>query len=167
MYAQVGKFRVSWIISTVQLTRFLRNALFFQKPKCAMRGIGVSKIWRLKKLFQVLLLQYSKSRFSKIGQLLVLWDVVLSMAKWLNLSKIGRLHWENTVRRNVSMAFSTSQMPKNLVKSRVEDEWFDKFLAWVMWKNQYSHFRSHSIHIVKNYNYADLTIFFENYVKLL
>ena len=26
---------------------------------------------------------------------------------------------------NVSMAFSTSQMPKNLVKSRVADEWFD------------------------------------------
>ena len=58
------------------------------------------------------------------------------------------------------MAFSTSQMPKNFVKSRVEDEWFDEFLAWVMWKNQYSHFRSHSIHIVKNYNYADLTFFF-------
>ena len=28
---------------------------------------------------------------------------------------------------NVSMAFYTSQMPENLVKSRVEDEWFDEF----------------------------------------
>jgi hypothetical protein len=65
------------------------------------------------------------------------------------------------------MAFSTSQMPKNLVKSQVEDEWFDEFLVWVMCKNQYSHFGSHSIHIVKNYNYADLTIFFEKFVKSL
>ena len=65
------------------------------------------------------------------------------------------------------MAFSTSQMPKNFVKSWVEDEWFDEFLAWVMWKNQYSHFRSDSIHIVENYNNADLTILFEKIVKLL
>ena len=52
---------------------------------------------------------------------------------------------------NVSMAFSKSQMPKNLVKLRVEDKWFDEFLAWVIWKNPYSHFRYHSIHIVENY----------------
>ena len=49
------------------------------------------------------------------------------------------------------MAFSKSQMPKNLVKLRVEDKWFDEFLAWVIWKNPYSHFRYHSIHIVENY----------------
>ena len=29
-----------------------------------------------------------------------------------------------------------------------------EFLAWVIWKTQYSHFRSHSIDIVENYKYA-------------
>ena len=65
------------------------------------------------------------------------------------------------------MGFSKSQMPKNLVKSQVEDEWFDEFLAWVMWKNPYSHFWSHSIHIVKNCNNPDLSHFFEKIVKSL
>ena len=40
-------------------------------------------------------------------------------------------------------------------------------LAFVMWKNQYSHFRSHSIHIVKNYSNPNLAFFFEKNVKLL
>ena len=35
MYAQVGEFRISWIISTVPLTWFLcTNRFFFQKTKC-------------------------------------------------------------------------------------------------------------------------------------
>ena len=29
-----------------------------------------------------------------------------------------------------------------------------EFLAWVIWKTPYSHFRSHSIDIVENYKYA-------------
>ena len=61
------------------------------------------------------------------------------------------------------MAFSTSQMPKNLVKSQVKDE----FLTWVMWKKPYSNFQSHSIHIVKNCNNPDLSHYFEKIVKSL
>ena len=53
--------------------------------------------------------------------------------------------------------FPHHKCQKKFVKSRVQDEWFDEFLAWVMWKKPYSQFQSHSIHIVKNYNYADLT----------
>jgi hypothetical protein len=41
MYMQVGEFRISWIISTVPLTQFLRNAGFFKTKIHAMREIGV------------------------------------------------------------------------------------------------------------------------------
>ena len=38
MYAQVGEFRVSWIISTVPLTRFLRNTVFSRNQNAHTAG---------------------------------------------------------------------------------------------------------------------------------
>ena len=38
MYTQVGEFRISWIISTVPLTRFLRNAVFSRNQNA--RNVG-------------------------------------------------------------------------------------------------------------------------------
>ena len=38
MYVQVGEFRVSWIISTVPLTWFLHNTLFFKKQNARNAG---------------------------------------------------------------------------------------------------------------------------------
>ena len=44
---------------------------------------------------------------------------------------------------------------RTVSKSRVEDEWFGKtFLALMIWKTPYSHFRFHSIHIVEKYNHG-------------
>ena len=52
-------------------------------------------------------------------------------------------------------------------KSRVEDEWFGKtFLASVMWKTQYLHFRPHCIHIYTSYKYTKKPVKWANCLKI-
>ena len=50
------------------------------------------------------------------------------------------------------LGFTNHECQKSLSKSRGEAEWFGQtFLARMICKTQYSHFRSHSNHIVENY----------------
>jgi len=64
-YAQVGEFCVSWIISTVPLTQFLRNTIFFKKQNVRNAGDTCgSEILRLGHLCGTTS-DYFKSQFKK------------------------------------------------------------------------------------------------------
>ena len=70
------------------------------------------------------------------------------------------LYWENTVRRKCEYSFFhiTNAKKSCQITSRRRVIWRVFGMSGVEKPN--SHFRSHSIHIVKNYNHADLTICF-------
>ena len=65
-----------------------------------------------------------------------LWDLTITMREYCEeeMWVLGFLHHE---------CFK-------ILKSRVEDEWFQEFWSMSDVENQYSHFWSHSIHIVEN-----------------
>ena len=74
---------------------------------------------------------------------------------FLTLCKLVVFYNVNTVRSEMWVwGFPNHSCQKFLTNHSSSTRDLTRFLAFVIWKTPYSHFWSHSIHIVENYKYA-------------
>ena len=162
MSAQMGEFRISWIISTVPLMQFLCNAVFFKTRMRAMRVIGgmiyfhISCFFMLGNVALILMVTPTYAVFTTTEPTTLIFG--LSTCKWGILALLGdpfivsltsatsesiKTYWCEASETNRAITFLPCQalvthLESSALDGALEQKRLNQFCWWWWWRRLWS-----------------------------